>query len=62
MKKVIFIFACIALFSVSCNSTKSSTTEEMAVTEKGSNPSVLEGIWELDYLSGTKVAFENLCG
>jgi len=60
MKKIIFISACIALFSVACNSTKSSTTEETVLTEKESNPSLLEGIWELDYLSGTKVAFENL--
>lgn len=60
MKKLICISACIALFAVSCNSTKSISTQEMASTQKENNLSLLEGIWELDYLSGTKVNFENL--
>ena len=59
MKKEFLILVCMALFAVSCNSTKSSTTDDMA-TAKENNVSDLEGIWELDYLSGTKVAFENL--
>lgn len=60
MKKLILISICVALFAISCNSTKSTTTGEMAATAKEVNPSELEGIWELNYLSGTKISYENL--
>jgi len=60
MKKIILILACIAVFTSSCNSTKSSTTDENTTATKENNLSGLDGIWELNYISGTKIAFEGL--
>ena len=58
MKKLILVSVFFAAILSSCNSGKSSATEN--VTEEVSNPSSLEGAWELDYISGPKIAFEGL--
>ena len=60
MKLFILTSVCVALFSVSCNCSKSSAVDNNTITTKEKNLSGLEGIWELNYLSGTKIAFEGL--
>jgi heat shock protein HslJ len=50
MKKVFLSVAILCLAFVSCNSTKST----------GNNVSSLEGAWELNYITGPRIAFEGL--
>lgn len=49
MKTNILIFSILFLMIVSCNSTKTIV-----------NSNTLEGIWQLNYISGPKIAFEGL--
>jgi|SRR6218665_1095357 len=62
MKKIILVSAILGLFLMSCSS-KSSTAEQEAADEatvKENPVSNLDGIWELNYISGPKIAFEGL--
>lgn len=62
MKKIILLSAFIGFLLISCSS-KSSTTEQDGADEataKESPVSDIDGIWELNYISGPKIAFEGL--
>ncbi|WP_276381650.1 META domain-containing protein [Flavobacterium sp. H4147] len=50
MMKKIFSFIFISVIAISCNCTKN----------KKSNISQLEGSWELNYITGPKIAFDGL--
>jgi heat shock protein HslJ len=50
MKKIILLLAISCLAFVSCTTTKTATKKT----------ATLEGTWELDYISGPRIAFEGL--
>jgi len=61
MKKIILTSVIAVFFLSSCNCTKKAAEKTAAAkTEQTNTVSDLDGTWELNYISGAKIAFEGL--